>query len=456
MNSRRLYLLLLVALLLTSMPVIRSSAALQDTGEIETATPIEHFIVLMQENHSFDNYFGTYPGADGYPEDTCVPVEPKNPSNEECIEPFHLEGGQSTDLSHSRATAELQYNNGKMDGFVAALNARNQDGRMALGYYDDRELAYYWNIADEYVLFDKFFTSANGGSVQNHLYWVTGQPGSPEDAIPREGYPDDLLTIFDRLEEKGVSWKFYVQNYDPSITYRTVGEAPTNRAAQVVWCPLLSFPRIIDDPQLFRHIVPLDEYYEDLNNGTLPAVSYIVPSGASEHPPGSIFAGQRFIQTLIHELMRSSAWDTSAFSWTYDDWGGWYDHVPPPQVDEYGFGFRVPTLLVSPYAKRGHIDSTVLDFTSYLKFIEENWGLEPLAERDASANNFLDAFDFTQEPREPAFLGWTREPAIKPVPNRTVLYVTYSSVLLVSVLLLVIAVSRSRSDLPVNTEAQRR
>lgn len=441
MNRKRWNLLAVVAILLTSVPLPAGSTA--QTSDVPTTTPIEHFIVLMQENHSFDNYFGTYPGADGFPEGTCVPVEPDNPQNKDCIEPFHLEGGQSADLDHTRETHNLQYNNGEMDGFVKALNDRNQEGRLAMGYYDDRELAYYWNIADEYVLFDKFFTSANGGSVENHMFWVAGQPGSADGRIPESGYGNDVITIFDRLEEAGISWKFYIQNYDPSLTYRTVAGAQSNRAAQVIWCPLLNFPRFIDNPALFDKIAPMDEYFDDLHNNTLPSVSFMVPSGASEHPPGSIFAGQRFVQSLIHDLMRSDSWETSAFMWTYDDWGGWYDHVPPPQVDDFGYGFRAPTLLVSPFAKRGYVDSTVLDFTSFLKFIQENWGVEPIAERDTAANNFLTAFDFDQEPREPEFLSWERNPVVKPQPNRMVLYVTYSSVFVVSALLIGLAVLKS-------------
>ncbi|MDW8005550.1 MAG: alkaline phosphatase family protein, partial [Thermomicrobium sp.] len=116
---------------------------------------------------------------------------------------------------------------------------------------------------------------------------------------------------------------------------------------------------------------------------------------------GSIQAGQRFVRSLIQALMRSPYWWNSAFLVTYDDWGGWYDHVPPPQVDEYGYGFRVPAFLVSPYAKRGYIDSTTYDFTSILKFIEENWDLQPLAERDARATSITNAFDFDQPPRPP-------------------------------------------------------
>lgn len=437
-------LLILVVVSLTNPGIVAQAAGPEDQS---TATPIEHFIVLMQENHSFDNYFGTYPGADGFPEDLCVPVDPHDPNTTECVEPFHLEGGQSSDLDHTEQTYLLQYNDGKMDGFIAALDARNQNGRLAMGYYDDRELPYYWNIADQYVLFDRFFTSARGGSVENHMFWVSGRAGNTSGEcgsgcwVPKECFSDGVVTIFDQLQERDISWKFYIQNYDPELNYRTVANAESNRAAQVVWCPLLTIPRFIDDPELFRHIVPLDDYFTDLQNGTLPAVSYIVPSGASEHPPGSIFAGERFVQTLINELMRSSAWETSAFMWTYDDWGGWYDHVPPPSVDEFGYGFRAPTLLVSPYAKQGYIDSTTLDFTSFLKFIEENWYLQPLAQRDSNASNFLDAFDFTQPPRDPVFIGWERHPIAKPEPNRAVLYVTYSSVAVISASILGIAIA---------------
>ncbi len=199
-----------------------------------------------------------------------------------------------------------------------------------------------------------------------------------------------MPTIFDRLEEKKISWKFYVQNYEPKLNYRTVDQFPGNRGSQVIWVPLLMMDRFIDNPELSKHIVDLSEYYTDLQNGTLPAVAFIAPSGPSEHPPSSLQSGQRFVRGLIQALMRSDAWTSSAFLVAYDDWGGWYDHVPPPRVDEYGYGFRVPAFLVSPYAKKGYIDNTQLDYTSVLKFIQENHGLQPLAARDAKANSFAE------------------------------------------------------------------
>jgi phospholipase C len=401
----------------------------------ETKTPIKHFLVLMQENHTFDNYFGTYPGAEGIPEGTCIPVDPFDKSNTECVEPFHIGDRPIEDLDHSDSTFELQYNKGQLNGFVYALNQRNQNGALAMGYYDDRDLPYYWNLVDEYVLFDHFFSSDHGGSFANHMFWVSGQQGGSR--VTGEGY-DTIPTIFDSLEERGISWKFYVQNYDPEINYRTAHLISGNRASQIIWVPILNMARFLDDPELSSHIVDLSEYFTDLENGTLPAVAYIAPAGASEHPPGSIRSGQKFVKSLIQALMRSSAWDSSAFLVTYDDWGGWYDHVPPPQVDEHGYGMRVPAFMVSSYAKRGHIDSTVLDFTSIMTFIEQNWGIEPLAERDAKSNNFLTAFDFSAPPREPVFIPFERVVKEERVePRRYVIYAAYGGALILGVLMFI-------------------
>lgn len=417
-------------------------AAVDDAPE--TATPIRHFVTLMQENHSFDNYFGMYPGADGIPEGTCMPVDPEVEADD-CVKPFWMGETPLEDPGHSPRVFRAQYRDGEMDGFVSVMAATLSDPTIVMGYYDDRDLPYYWNVVDEYVLFDRFFSSAAGGSVWNHMYWVSGSPGDPgDDSIPDEGF--DVPTIFDRLEEAGVSWKFYVQNYDSTINLYNPGSG--DRAAQVIWTPLLNFPRFLDDPDLFAKIVPLEEFYSDLERGTLPAVSYIVPAGASEHPPGSIRAGERFVRTLINALMRSSVWEDVAFTWTYDDWGGWYDHVPPPRVDSHGYGFRVPALLVSPYARRGHVDSTVLDFTSYLKFIEHNWGLEPLAERDANANDLLSAFDFDAPPRPPVLLDRERTETSTTRERPAVVYVSYGAALLLPTALITFGILLGRGRRP--------
>ncbi len=437
----RFFALLLTILLATSL--ITPAQAASGVKGSATKTPITHLVVLMQENHTFDNYFGTFPGANGYPAGAKMPVDPKNPGAG-YVEPWHIGNSSITDLSHSAATFRDQFNNGKMDSFVSALNQRNQNGRLAMGYYDQRDIPYYWSLASEYVLFDNFFSSAKDGSFANHMYWITGQqPISSQAGQDLASSLQNVPTIFDRLQAAQVSWKFYVQNYDPSITYRNVVSAG-NRSSQVVWVPLLNFDRFIDNPELSSHIVDLNQYFVDLRQGTLPEVSYIVPSGASEHPPSSVASGERSVKNLIQELMRSSAWDSSAFLLLYDDWGGWYDHVTPPQIDKYGYGLRVPGILASPYAIQGKIDHTQLDFTSVLKFIEYNWGVPSLAYRDANANNFLSAFDFSQTPRQPVFLlsSLAPPPAVKKDPSK-IIYGAYGLALGLSILAIIFASIRA-------------
>jgi phospholipase C len=428
--------------LLASLALVAVGSA--PAAEPKPKTPIEHFLFLMQENHSFDNYFGSYPGADGHPAGVCMPRDPTDSADKECVKPFRLGNRAVVDLEHKESIHRDQFRNGRMDGFVWAFTREGKrHGAMSMGYYDDRDIPFYWNVADNYVLFDRFFSSAGGGSVINHMYWATGAPGikGKRDEIPAEGW-GDLPTIFDRLEAAGVSWKFYVQNYDPKITFRTAQDS--DRAAQVVWVPLLGYARYVDDPKLSRHIVDMEEYFTDLKRGTLPAVAYMVPSGASEHPPGSIKAGQRFVRTLITELMASRYWKSSAFMWSYDDWGGWYDHVPPPRVDARGYGFRVPALLVSAWAKRGHVDSTQMDFASVPKFIEENWSLRPLASRDANAKTFMSAFDFERGPREPIFVNALRHAKTPIEPKRGVIYAAYAGALALPMILIAVAFVRMR------------
>ena len=398
-----------------------------------TTTPIKHFIALMQENHSFDNYFGHYPGANGTPTNACMPLHPTVKGGK-CVKPFHIGGRAVVDLGHNVDIFKAEYAKGAMNGFVSAFTSQPTAGDLAMGYYNASDLPYYYNLADNYVLFDNFFTSAAGGSVWNHFYWVSGSPGNPkQDALVPTGF-DNVPTIFDRLDAAGISWKFYVQNYKPSVTFKHPGNGDS--ASQIVWCPLLDYNRFLDTPRLHDRIVPLDQYYTDLHNNTLPAVSFMVPAGASEHPPGSIQAGERFVRSLLNSLMSSTSWATSAFTWAYDDWGGWYDHVSPPKVDKYGYGFRTPALLVSPYARKGVVDHTQLDFTSQLKFIEQNWGVQPLSTRDAAANNLTSAFDFSSTARAPVILSDNRTTATTETPKTGVVYATYGVAASVPILII--------------------
>jgi phospholipase C len=363
---------------------------------IAKRTPIQHFLYLMQGDRSFDNYFGSYPGADGFPPGTCQHRDLANPRRG-CVVPFPLAGTAPQPLAAGRNVIKAQLDGDRMDGFVAAFEKQGRDGAPAMGYYDARDIPFHWETARENLLFDRFFAAAPYGIRLNRSYWVAGAPPpGRSEKVPKTGFAAPA-TIFDRLQQAGVSWKFYVQDYDPQGTFRAeAGPTPVSQTARV---PLLNYARFVDDPVLRAHIVDLDQYYEDLEKGTLPAVAYIASSGANERTARSIPAGQQLIRNLVTQLMVSRYWQSSALLWSYDGAGGWYDHVRPPTVAGQRLGLRVPAILVSPYARRGAVNSTTMDSTSALRFIEENWGLAPLAARDAAAASLGTAFDFGSPPR---------------------------------------------------------
>lgn len=432
---KRLTLALVAALLSVSFAAAAGAAPASNT----TKTPVKHFVTLLQENHTFDNYFGTFPGANGIPAGVCMPKDVRVTANG-CVKPFPIGTRGSEDLPDSRNVFSGQYARGAMDGFVSALGGRAAAADLTMAHYDASNIAYYWQIAQQYVLFDNYFSSASAGSLWNHMYWMTGTPGNPlAEKVPAGGF-GVVPTIFDRLQAKGVSWKVYIQNYQPAQTFRVKGPEP----AQVVRAPVLAFARFIDDPQLAAHIVPLDDYYTDLTKGTLPAVSYIVPAGPSEHPPGSVQSGEAFVGQVVTGLKESTSWPSSAFMLSYDDWGGWYDHVAPPRVDAFGLGFRVPALLVSPYAKRGDVDHTRLEHTSILKFIEDNWGIAPLSTRDAHANDLLSAFDFGQKPRPPELLSSEAQSLTVVTGRAGIIYPAYGAAVLVAVAFIAVAAATTR------------
>ena len=402
-------------------------------------TPIAHLIVLMQGGRSFDNYFGTYPGADGLPPGVCQQVVLGAPKNG-CVRPHPLHGAVPPQLFVSRSIVTAQYDGGRMDGFVAAYHGEGRDGAPAMGYYDARDLPFSWAAADRYVLFDRFFAAALHGIRLNRSYWVAAAP-PPGDAerVPPGGYGNQP-TIFDRLQAAGVSWKVYVQHYEPAETFRARSAAdPDSQTARV---PLLNYARFVDDPALRAHVVDLDQYYRDLADGTLPAVAYVASSGASERSARSLPAGQDLTRNLVNQLMVSRSWDSAALLWTYDGSGGWYDHVPPPRVDGQAQGLRVPALLVSPYVARGQVNHTIMGYRSVLRFIEENWRLDPLTAWDAKANSLAGAFRFTAKPRpaEVIVTGGAR-PAAQLV-RVGIVYRWYTAVLVVVLLLLVYSATR--------------
>ncbi len=362
----------IVGMLLLSGAQFPARAA---AGEV----PIKHIVVIVQENHTFDNYFGTYPGANGLPKGVALPARPNGTA---VVKPFPLNrDSPSRDLCHSWQCSLNDYHGGKMDGFVYT-----EGSNLTMGYFDHHQIPYYWDYASRYVLMDNYYSSTVGTSFPNHLYLVAGQAGGKLENSHNATFT--FPSIIDELQTSHISWGYYAQRYASG------------------WNPLPDFQSFIKDATLGKGISDTFNFPTDVSTGILPSVSWIMPKDevTSEHPPYNVTAGQNWVVGLVNQVMQSSYWNSSAIFITWDDFGGWYDHVPPPQVDRFGYGFRVPLLIISPYARQGLIDHTQADHTSILKFIETDFNLPPLATRDAGAADLMEAFDFSQAPRAPLVL----------------------------------------------------
>jgi phospholipase C len=341
-------------------------------------TPIERVVVIMKENHAFDNYFGTFPGADGIPENVTVPDGAGG-----VLRPHWLNATSTLDIPHSREAMIQSYDAGRNDLFGVVANAAGPGlGNVSMGYYDSRQLPGYWSLARNFTLADQYFSSMLGPTYPNRLYSIAGQAGGVT-TNPLPGSGVDVPTIFDQLEGRGISWRYY------GIT----NEIETTFALQV--------PHIASNPSMASKVVHLAYLAPDIASGNFPSVTYIDPNGflpasikISEHPPGDVTFGDAWTAGIIDSIMASAMWPSCVVLVTWDESGGFYDHVPPPQVDEWGYGFRVPTLVISPFVRRGWIDHTVMDHTSILKFIADNWGLPYLTSRQARAGNLTGAFVF--------------------------------------------------------------
>jgi len=351
------------------------STPLQPSGQID------HILFLIQENHTFDNYFGTYLGAEGFPQGLKVPLQPDGPLT---IAPFHFTRRLTHDMPHRWKEAHVAIDGGKMDGFILAEHSID-----TMGYYDGTDIPNYWAYARQFILSDHFFSSLAGPSLPNHLYTVAAQSGGLVKNLkqpPEEGF--NFSTMAELLGASGISWKYY--------------ESRANPEKFGLWNPLPGFKAFMESKELRSHLVKNTDYFRDLREGRLPAVAWIVPNfDESEHPPANIQLGMWYVTALVNALMKSPYWRNSVLIITWDDYGGFYDHVPPPQVDEYGYGPRVPCIIVSPYAQAGLIDHTQYDFTSVLRFIEDRFTLKPLTDRDKNANSLQQSLNLTQQPLAP-------------------------------------------------------
>jgi phospholipase C len=417
---------------------------------------IQHIVVIMQENRSFDSYFGTYPGADGIPKHVCVP----DPLHGGCRHPYHDHRAVNFGGPHDHRDAVKDVNAGVMNGFIgqAEVGRRTWCNKHinapacslapkapdVMGYHDWHEIPNYWSYARHFVLQDHMFQADASWSLPGHLYMVSGwsakcsqaanpmscvsavqapgsPPGEPQNrngAIPDYAWTDITYLLF----RNHVTWDYYVfKGTQPDCGDNAMfcKALPQNAKTPGIWNPLPWFETVEQDRQR-ENIAPFNDFMQAARNGTLPSVSWLAPADVvSDHPPSSIRRGQAYVTGVINAIMRSPDWNSTAIFLAWDDWGGFYDHVKPPTVDAQGYGLRVPALVISPYAKRGYIDHQVLSSDAYLKFIEDDFlhgqRLNPrtdgrpdprptVRENVKILGDLRKDFNFAQRPRSPLFL----------------------------------------------------
>jgi phospholipase C len=450
------------------------------TGRV-TANPLKHIVIIIQENRSFDSYFGAFPGANGPAAGTCVPLEPSNPQNG-CVAPFHDPHDVNAGGGHTDKDAEIDADDGittdKMDGFVydqtlsiqraikraVRVNSTRDLPNLvpgvsrhdAMGYHTAAELPNYWAYAQNFVLQDQLFEGVRAWSLSSHLditsEWVaacsntldvsTCKTSNTSKQVKGTNIEYPWVNLFQLLDMHGVSWKYYLgSGMEPDCDDGEMTCDPEIQQSPVVsvWNPVPGFAWVEQQgaTYLARHNPDADQFLLDVKNGTLPNVSWIVPpEHLSEHPATGVTAGQDYVTSLVNAIMQSPYWANTAIFITWDDWGGFYDHVPPPNVDTnksknpiQGFGFRVPGLMISAYARTGYIDHGLLSLDSYATFMEDVFmrgtRLNPVAMgqpdarpdiRDAltaitfvdgttePVGNIMDEFNFTQKPLPPLVL----------------------------------------------------
>jgi phospholipase C len=367
--------------------VVAEAARRQRRVQLPSARnlPIDTFVVLMMENRSFDHYLGWLPGADGRQAGLQFTDSHGKTS------PTHrlannYQGCGFLDPDHSWEGGRTEMDGGRMDGFLRAAS-----DEFSIGYYTDQDLPFTPHVAKAFTAFDRFFCSLLSSTYPNREYMHAGQSyGMKDNTLPTSsgGFPD--TTIFAALSKAGVSNQYFFTDLPVSAFWGQTGLARSSH---------------------------VQTYYEQAATGTLPALSFVDPSfngeeqgtSGDEHPHGDVRVGQAFISDVVHAFMASPQYKTGALFIVYDEWGGFFDHVVPPRVpdlrassnlnQDFGqMGLRIPAVVVSPYARRGHVDHSIYGFESILKMIRYRYALAPLTPRDLYANNIAAAFDFQTKP----------------------------------------------------------
>lgn len=456
--------LLTLASLIATMALTACGGASNPSQSNSDIHKIQHIVVIMQENRSFDTYFGTYPGADGIPMKNGVPTVCVNdPKTNQCVKPFRDSNDKNGGGPHNEAAATADINGSKMDGFIGQAekgrkgcvdptnpNCSNSATPDVMGYHDAREIPNYWAYAKGFTLQDHMFEPNASWSLPAHLFMVSawsakcttqGDPASCTNAldgpskgkgVTRNDYAWTDLTYL--LHKNNVSWGYYLdQGTQPDCEDDQMTCTAKQQKVKVpgIWNPLPQFDTVKKDGQI-ANIQDIANFSTAAKQGKLPAVSWVVPNGKdSEHPPALVSTGQSYVTGLINSVMQGPDWNSTAIFLSWDDWGGFYDHVVPPNVDQNGYGLRVPGLVISPYAKKDYIDHQTLSFDAYLKFIEDDFlsgqRLDPktdgrsdprptVRENVSLLGNLTNDFDFSQQPRTPMLLSTNPAPGPASTP----------------------------------------
>jgi len=403
------------------LQIFSAVAAAGQTAQSSRPSPqglesIQHFVFLIKENHTFDNYFGKYPGAYGATTGTL--------SDGRTIPLNAFPDVLPYDAEHNQTAALTAMDSGKMDSFDLNIGGNENGDFLVYRQFSPSDIPNYWSYAQHFVLGDQMFSSIHSASFPNHLYTIAATSGGvlevPYDPLLKgiNGVPTwgcdaipsltvrtldpsgtisalfpcfDFPTLADSMDNANppISWKYYGPTKGQSGYNQVVFDAIHHIRNSELWT---------------EHVVSDTQFADDALQGKLPAVSWLITGEGSEHPPKSTCVGENWVVEQLNAIMQGPDWNSTAIFIVWDDFGGFYDHFPPPQVDGLGLGPRVPLLIVSPYAVPGHISHTVYEFSSVLKTIEERFGLPFLTDRDQNANDLFDSLDFGQTPNPPLIL----------------------------------------------------
>lgn len=409
---------------------------------------INHVVVIYMENHSFDNLYGEFKGANGIENAKrgnfvqvdkqgkpykYLPEIPRNnsfptnlPNELFNIDQYVPSDKKTPDVTHRFFHNQLQINGGKMDKFAAYNDSKG----LAMGYYNTEKLPLY-PLAKKYTLCDNFFQSVYGGSYFNHVYLISAAvpvwPDAPKSLVAKvdadgkmikdgvvtpdgfvvnhilsrnKPYPpksdtskllpsQTMPTIGDRLSEKNISWAWYSEGWDDAVAGKKNNFAYNHE-------PFLYFAQYEEGTEGRKHMKDQNDFIKAAKEGTLPSVSFVKPGGGNdEHPGGSaVYSSEQLAVNLINAVLDGPNAKDALVILTYDEFGGFFDHVNPPTIDRWGPGSRIPAIIIGPFAKQDHVDHTQYETVSILSFIEHRWGIKPLAERDKHANPFRNALIF--------------------------------------------------------------